>query len=163
MKKVNQKQYVPALKWIVKLLKKEKIKFNILGGLAAYVYGSKRIINDIDISMNYKDMKKLTEIAKKYVVEEPWNITSPKSLWKGYYMELNYKGIAIEIGASKNIKFFNKKIKKWENFPDGLDKSINKKVFGLVVPVMPRKNLIQYKKKLGRKMDLVDLKNLEDK
>ena len=47
MKKVNQKQYVPALKWIVKLLKKEKIKFNILGGLAAYVYGSKRIINDV--------------------------------------------------------------------------------------------------------------------
>ena len=161
MKKIDQQKYKEALKWIVKILKKENIRFNILGGLAAYAYGSKRILFDIDLSMSYKDMKKLTKITKKYVVEEPWKGTSSTSLWKGGYMELNYKGIAIEIGETENTKFLNKNTKKWEKFPDGLKNSINKKVLGLILPIMPKKDLINYKSKLKRDVDLIDLKNLK--
>ena len=149
-KEVNQKAYIHALRWIVKILKRNKIKFNVIGGLAAYIYGSKRMLVDIDLSMSYNNMEKLTKIAEKYVVEKPWNGTSSTSQWGGYYMELNYKGIAIEIGEAKNTQFLNKKTKKWERFPDGLEKSVNKRIFGIIISVMPKENLIRYKKKLGR-------------
>ena len=160
MKKINQKTYRQALKWIIGVLKDNKIKFNILGGLAAYSYGSKRMLIDIDLSMSYKDMNRLTKITEKYVVENPRSGTSSTSLWKGYYMELNYKGIAIEIGEAGKTFFFNSKSKKWEKFPDGLNQSVNKKLFGLSLPVMPKKNLISYKSKLNREVDILDLKNL---
>ncbi len=160
MKKINQNSYKQALRWIFKILKKEKIKFNVLGGLAAYTYGSKRMLVDIDFSMSHRDMIKLAKVAENYVVERPWNGTSSTSLWRGYYMELSYKGIAIEIGEAKNTEFFNTKTKKWEKFPDGLKNSVNKKIFGIMVPVMPKKNLISYKSKLNREVDIFDVKNM---
>lgn len=158
MKQVNQIKYKEALKWIAKILKDSKIKFNVLGGLAAYAYGSKRMLIDIDLSMSFNDMKKLGGLAKKYVVEAPEKTLS--NLWKGRYMELDYKGIAIEIGEAKNTKFFNIKSKKWEKFPDELSSSKNKKVLGVTIPITSKKNLIEYKSKLGRDVDIIDLKNL---
>ena len=59
MKKINKKLYIRALKWIVKILKNKKVKFNILGGLAAYSYGSKRMLIDIDLAMKNKDFQKI--------------------------------------------------------------------------------------------------------
>ena len=160
MKKVNPDSYKQALKWIVGILKKNRIQFNVLGGLAAYAYGSRRMLIDIDLSMSRKNMEKLSKLTERYVVEFPWDIASSTSLWKGYYMELNYKGIAIEIGESENTQYLNKKTKKWERFPAGLRESVTKKVLGVNVPVMPKNNLISYKSKLMRKVDVIDLKNL---
>lgn len=161
-KKINQNNYKQALKWIVKILKENNIKFNVVGGLAAYAQGSKRMLVDIDISVIFKDMKRLTKLAKDHVIEKPWNGTNSTSQWRGYYMELNYKGIAIEIGELSKSQYFNKKSGKWEHFPDDLKYSVNKKVFGLIVPVLSKKKLIDYKSKLRREVDLIDLKNLKN-
>lgn len=161
MKKVNQKKYKKALKWVVEILRRNKIKFNVLGGLAAYAYGSKRMLVDIDFSMSYKNMKKLAGLTKEHVVEFPEKVS--EDLWKGGYMEINYKGIAIEIGEAGKTKFFNSKLKKWEKFPEGLAISKDRNVLGLNIPVMPKKNLIKYKSKLGRDVDIVDLSNLKIK
>lgn len=40
-----------ALKWIVGILSKLEVPYRIGGGFAAHVYGSNRLINDIDISL----------------------------------------------------------------------------------------------------------------
>ena len=127
MKKINQRKYIEALKWIVKILNDNKIKFNVSGGLAAYVYGSKRMLVDIDISMSYRDMLKLTKITNEYVIEKPWKLSGINSNWKCYYMELNYKGISIEMGEAKKAEFFNKQSNKWEKFQEGLENSVKKK------------------------------------
>ena len=160
MKKINQRKYIEALKWIVKILNDNKIKFNVSGGLAAYVYGSKRMLVDIDISMSYRDMLKLTKITNEYVIEKPWKLSGINSNWKCYYMELNYKGISIEMGEAKKAEFFNKQSNKWEKFQEGLENSVKKRIFGIIIPVMPKKNLIDYKSKLNRKVDIIDLKNM---
>ncbi len=161
MKKINQQSYKKALKWIITILKRNKIKFNVLGGLAAYSYGSKRMLFDIDFSMSYKDMLRLSKIAKSHVVEKPWRGLSSTGQWKGGYMELNYGGIAIEIGEAGKTPILNAKTKKWEKFPDNLSKTINKRVFGMVLPIMPKKSLISYKSKLMRDVDKIDIKNLK--
>ena len=69
---MEQKTYKEAVRWIVELLNKNKISFNIIGGLAAYAYGSKRRFKDIDLSMRLKDMKKFAKLASDYVTEKPW-------------------------------------------------------------------------------------------
>jgi hypothetical protein len=76
-------------------------------------------------------------------------------------MEFKYKGITIEVGGDKGCKMFNSKTKKWENMKDGLTKPTIKKVLGLNLPIIPKKNLISYKTKLKRKVDLIDLKYIK--
>jgi len=41
-----------------------------------------------------------------------------------------------------------------------LSKPVIKKVFGLNLPVIPKKKLISYKSKLMREVDVIDLKSL---
>ena len=159
----KQELYKQALSWIIKTLQRNKIKFNIIGGLASHAYGSKIRFNDIDLSMNLRDMKKLERLKKDYVIVRPWNGTSSNNIWKGYIMKLNYNGITIEITESENTKIFNKKSGKWEKFPAGLKNSVIKNILGLKVPVMPKENLIDYKSKLGFPNDKLDLKHLISK
>ena len=70
-KEIDQKSYEKTLKWIVEILKRKKIRFNVLGGLAAYAYGSKRMLVDIDLAMINEDFQKLLPEVKEYVVEPP--------------------------------------------------------------------------------------------
>lgn len=158
MKKINQKVYGQTLKWIVGILEAKKIRFNVLGGLAAYAHGSKRMLVDIDLAMRNKDFQKILPDVKNYVVEPPH--FSKSENWQCYFMELEYKGITIEIGGDKGSKMLNSKTKKWQKLGDGLSKPVYKKVFGLSLPVISKKELIEYKKKLMRDVDIIDLKNL---
>lgn len=158
MKKVNQKSYEQTLKWIVGILEKKKIRFNVLGGLAAYAYGSKRMLVDIDLAMRNKDFQKILPDVKNYIVEPP-HFSKSENL-QCYFMELKYQGITIEIGGDKGCRMLNSKTGKWQKLGDGLSKPTIKKVFGLSLPVIPKKELIAYKKKLMREVDIIDLKNL---
>src|SRR3989344_3240371 len=155
---VDKKAYEKALRWIVGTLKKRKIKFNVLGGLAAYSYGSKRMLVDIDLAMRNKDFQKILPDVKEHIVEEPH--FSKSENWWCYYMELDYKGVTIEIGGDKGCKLFDSKTKKWVGLGDILSKPVIKKVFGLKLPVIPKKKLISYKSKLMREVDVIDLKSL---
>ena len=159
MKKINQRSYKKALIWIVKILRKHKIKFNILGGLAAYAYGSKRMLIDIDIAMKNENLRKIIPDVKDYLIEYP-HLSKSKN-WICYFMELRYKGITIEISGDKGCKMLNSKTKKWENLGDILSKPLNKRVLGLTLPVIPKKRLIAYKSRLMRKIDKFDIKNIK--
>jgi len=113
--KIDQKKYKKVLKWIVGILKNKKIKFNILGGLAAYAYGSKRMLVDIDLAIKNEDLQKLAYEVKDYLIEEPH--LSKSENWEGYYMEIEKDGITIEIGGNKGCKFLDPNTKKWTTFP----------------------------------------------
>lgn len=158
---IKEENYKKAVYWIVKLLNKNRVKFHFIGGLAAYAYGSKIRYNDIDLAMNLKDMNKLVEIAKDYVIEKPWNGTSSNKIWKGYVMRLEYYRIKIDVTEAKFTKIFNKKSRKYEKFPSDLQNPTFKKIFGLNVPIMQKNKLIKYKSKLKFPNDLIDLKYLK--
>ena len=159
MKPINQNSYKKALKWIVEILNKRKIRFNILGGLAAYAYGSKRMLVDIDLDMKNEDFKKILPDIKKYIVEMPH--FSKSENWQCYFMEFKYKGITIEVGGDKGCKMLNLKTGKCENLGDVLSKPTYKEVFGLKLPLIPKKKLLTYKAKLMRDVDKIDIKNLK--
>ena len=55
-----------ALKWIVNILKTNKVPFRISGGLAVKIYGSKRDLDDIDIDIPDK------AIIKRKISGECW-------------------------------------------------------------------------------------------
>ena len=150
--------YRKALSWITKILKKKKIKFNVLGGLAAYSYGSKRSLWDIDLIIKNQDFKKILPDVKNQIVERPH--FSKSRNWQCYFMELKYLGKTIEIGGSQNCKILNSRTKKWQKV-NLLSKSTRKKVLDLNLPIIPKQQLISYKSKLNRQVDRLDIQNIK--
>ena len=51
MKPILTSQTIEGLRWIVEILNRNHIPYQLVGGLAAKIYGSARDINDIDIDI----------------------------------------------------------------------------------------------------------------
>jgi hypothetical protein len=155
----NAKQ---ALRWIVAALEKRGVRYQITGGLAAKIYGSKRKLADIDIAIPEKDFPKILPDVRKYVQFGPASVRGKK--WRAErYMKLNYQGQVIELDGAYKTKIFDKKAKRWVKYGIDLTKAKRKTIYGLRIPVIPKKSLIRQKKILSRKVDKSDLLYLEKK
>lgn len=147
-----------AFKWIVGVLKKHRIPFEISGGLAARAYGARRPLADIDININEKNYKKMMKEVSSYLKFGP-GVYKDKH-WNLKLMTLCYKGQYIDIAGVTHAKIFNSINKKWVMLRNHPARASMKKVYGISVPVENKKELIAYKKKLLRKVDGEDLKDI---
>ena len=144
--------------WIVSLLRKHKIPFHISGGFAANIYGSNRPLADIDIEISDDKIFKIQKDVKKFIIYGPKRHKSKQ--FDLLLMTLKYKGQEIDICGINSQKLFVKTTKKWEKEKIDLSKAKRKKVYDLIVPVVPLKDLVNYKKKISRDVDIQDVKNL---
>jgi len=147
-----------ALKWIVNILRKNKIPFEITGGFASRIYGSKRPLADIDIDVSDKAILKIKELTKKYIIYGPREYKDKN--FDLPLMTLKYKGQKIDISGKDSEKIYNKKKKKWIKEKINLSHVKIKKVGNLILPIVPLKELICYKKELGRNVDKKDVRDL---
>src|SRR3989344_318130 len=102
-----------ALKWIVNILRKHKIPFEIRGGFAAKIYGSTRELADIDVQIKNTKIESIILDIKNYVIFGPKRYKDRN--WDLLLLTLRYKGQVIDISGLGSIKIFNKINKKWEN------------------------------------------------
>lgn len=148
-----------AFLWITDILEKFGIKYKISGGFAARVYGVNRELADIDIEVKDEDIRITKEQVKPYIMYGPKRYLDEN--WDLELMTLNYEGQEIDI-AGTGAKIFNKEKGKWEDCSGNLDTIEMKEVFGKKVPIESLQSLIAYKSKLGRKVDLEDVRQLQE-
>lgn len=146
-----------AFHWIIDILEKHNIAYKITGGFAARVYGVDRELADIDIEVADSDVRAIQEEVASYVVFGPARYVDAD--WDLELMTLNYEGQEIDI-AGNDAKIFNKQNRQWEDCFGDLTTVEMKEVFGKVVPVESRETLVAYKKKLGRAVDVEDVRQL---
>ena len=144
-----------ALLWIVSILNNKKIPFQISGGFAAKIYGSPRELNDIDIDILDENFPDIFEDVKQYIIYGPENYKDEK--WDALLMTLNYEGQDIDITGTTNGKISNKDKSVWLQYPCDFNKVIYKEVFGITVPVIPKEDLINYKRELDGEHQLIDI------
>lgn len=148
-----------AFHWIVGLLKKHNIPFQISGGFAARVYGVNRELADIDIGIPDDRFEDILEEVKTYLIYGPEHYLDDE--WDLKLMTLRYEGQKIDIAGRDNIKIFDKQQNEWVPAHRDLTISEDMEVYGVIVPVIPKEALIAYKKKIGREVDIEDIKQLE--
>ena len=153
--KKNSKE---ALQWIIKILRTQRIPFRITGGLAANSYSSKRKLFDIDIDIPDKALISLVPLFKNDKIIGPKHYHDPE--WDVNYISVDYYGLPIDLIGSDSQKIFNKNTKQWEDFKINFSNVKKKKMFGCFVPVISKMELIDYKAKIKRKVDLLDLQFL---
>lgn len=75
-------------------------------------------------------------------------------------MTIRHNGQEIDFSGADSTRLYDSKNKKWTKSYSNLSKAVHKKVFGVIVPVTPKQDLIAYKSKLLRKVDKLDIKAL---
>ena len=159
-----QEKTINALYWIVEILNKNKIPYRIGGGFAAHVYGSDRLINDIDISLSGKYfpliMKEISEYIKsgpKYYLGEKWDCD---------YLSIKYYDQKIDMTDIDTLRMSNKEQTKWFQTKDHFRKFPNviKMVEGIEVSLIDPRDLVAYKRELAdeeHKYQLIDIEAVE--
>ncbi|MBS0289286.1 MAG: hypothetical protein JSS07_04515 [Proteobacteria bacterium] len=150
-----------ALIWITDLLNELNVPFQIQGGLAAKAYGAKRDLVDIDIDIPYEGFNKIVDRVRPHIIYGPSQYKDDN--WDLYLMTLSYEGQEIDLTDGKHVKVYNSITNEWIDFATDFSNSCYLDALGVKVPVIPRKDLIAYKKIVGRPVDLSDIQEIDEK
>lgn len=147
-----------ALIWLKGILESNHVHYQIVGGLAAHIHGGTRPVADIDLYIPKEEVKRLLPLVSQFIskplshyVEEGWDLE---------YLQLIYQGQKIEIGLSPGTKIKSSNSGSWVELPTDFSKSVLKSYLGVVLPTMPVAELVEYKRILGRPVDLIDIDEL---
>lgn len=149
-----------ALKWIVSILRKHNVPFQISGGFAANIYGAKRSINDIDMNIPEDKMEIILPDIEKYITFGPADYKDEK--WDLKLITLNYNGQEIDIGGAFDTKIFDDKKKVWVHFPAKVETAQTHTVYGIEVPIVRPQDLIEYKKLLSGEHQKTDITAVQE-
>ncbi|MDN3699138.1 MazG-related protein [Vibrio cortegadensis] len=147
-----------ALKWLKGLLDAESIEYQIVGGLAATIHGGSREIADIDLYIHDSDVNKLLAHVSQFISKPLTRYTEYG--WDLEYFQLVYQNQKIEIGLSQNTKIQSALDGSWYPLEIDYSASVEKAYQGIILPVIPVHHLIEYKRILGREVDLIDIQEL---
>jgi hypothetical protein len=150
-----------AFKWIIGLLQKNKIPYQLSGGFAARIYGSNRPLYDIDIEIPDKYFDKLLPYVKDYLVYGPQRYLDES--FDLLLMTLKYQGQKIDISGCETDRLFNHQTNQWEFCDTKINDVVEKELYGLTVPVIKLPDLVAYKEKIRRPIDLEDVKAILQK
>ncbi len=145
-----------ALKWMVELLNRKNIPYQISGGFAAKIYGSKRPINDIDFDIPENRFTDILDEVKPYIINELTHYVDGK--WDLQVMTLVYQGQEIDIGGAYEAKVSTKDRTSWISIPADLSKVRKIEVGGIIVNVISPERLIAYKQHLDGDHQIEDIK-----
>lgn len=148
-----------ALRWIIHLLEKNKIQYQIVGGLAAKAYGATRELADIDLYVLGRDFQKACLLANDFLIWGP-EVWKSKE-WDCQFVKIMYQEQKIEIGNSDKTKRYDNEEKKWIKERIDYNKYNRKEILGVKCRVIPKAKLIEYKRKLNREVDSIDIEQMK--
>lgn len=147
-----------ALAWVVDLLRRHRIPFQAVGGLAARAYGATRPLVDLDF---YLPMERLPELLPEIAPHLVWGPEHHRDeSWDITFVKLSYAGQPIEFGDSADAYLFDRAAGAWTRQEIDFQRSEWREVLGVRVPVIPRTELIAYKRQLDRDVDRLDLEEI---
>ncbi len=152
----NQKE---SLQWIVSILQKHNIPFQISGGLAAKIYGSTRPLNDIDIDVPEGRITEIVDDVKDYIDFGPMQYTDEK--WDVYILALTRNGQDFDIGGAENAKIYNETTGAWDAIPTDPTDANWIEFAGMKLPVMQKEELVAYKSLLNGEHQQEDIKAIQ--
>lgn len=151
-----------ALKWIVGTLSENNIPYCIGGGMATYLYGSGRPVNDIDISVSGKYFSTIVPLVSDYIIAGPKHYKNDK--WDCTTLSLSYEGQDIDMTDADTLMMSkldgtgwikNKEI--YQKYPN-----VIKEFSGINVSLMDPRVLFEYKQELGGEHQEFDRKFLKE-
>ena len=148
-----------ALGWIISLMEAHSIEYQVVGGLAAKVYGATRELVDIDLYVSGNDFKRACLLASEFITWGPAQYKDDD--WDIEFTKISYMGQKIEIGKSEPAKRYDREISAWVDENIDYNDYVLGQYFGVTFKTIPKDKLIAYKRKLNREVDILDLQQMQ--
>lgn len=135
---------------IYRSLNAHRVKYVVIGGMAAILYGSPRMTKDLDLFIeatprNAEQLLKALEAAGMGTAA----LTTPEKILAN---EVTILQDIVRLDVLTSIKGLT--------FAEAWPKRVVKRIKGVAVPVVTLEHLIQAKRAAGRTIDLQDVKTL---
>ena len=148
-----------ALRWILGILEKHKVTYQISGGFAAKLHGATRELADIDIEVPHEVFSKIMDEVKPFIFWGPTRFQDEN--WDLVYAKIEYGGQKVDITDGGSLKIIDGKTKEVVLRKIDFSDFIEKEIFGMRVKVIPKEKLIRYKSVLGRDVDKLDIEQMK--
>ncbi len=156
---LNDESAIRALRWITDILHRRAVPYQITGGLAAKVYGSKRTLNDIDIEVPDARIVDIIEDIRQWIVLGPELYRDER--WNVALVMLQYHGQEIDVCGSDGVTICDARTGHWISCASDLSLAEHHKIDDMIVPVMPPHFLATYKRMLVGSHQLIDIEAIE--
>ena len=148
-----------ALRWIVSILDRNRVSYQVVGGLAAMAHGGTRPLNDIDLYAPLSGQSRLLADVRECTVWGPERYRD--DVWDLVFMKIDFDGVRIEIGdTTSGPRYFDARHRCWTAQRVDFRRSRTMEVLGVPVNVMPLGDLLDYKRALSRPVDRQDIEEL---
>lgn len=149
-----------AARWIADLFGQKGIPYMVVGGLAARAHGGARPLADIDLYVPTRALDTVAGLAHGHLVRPPGHHVGDQ--WDIVFMQLEYAGQKIELGGADHVRIASGATGGWTTQHIDLGAAVWMETgLGVAMPVMPRNDLMAYKRLLVRAVDLEDIAELE--
>lgn len=132
-----------GLRWIADILERHRVPFQLTGGLAAHAYGATRPIHDIDLDIPEDRFEEVLAEVRPYVIYGPEHYRD--KVWDLMLMTLNYHGQEIDLGGAYDTRILDEKTGEWHDCRADLAATQLMTVCGVTVPVVSKRELMEYK------------------
>ena len=140
-----------AFGWVLPVLQRIQVPYQVSGGLTPKVYGSTRPLIDIDIDIPDSAFEAIMAEVGKYVVFGPHYWTGEG--FKVFLMTLNYHGQIVDIGGSNLTKIWHKSKHRWTPLKSNFLDVTWKRILDKRSKVIPEEDLVAYKDASSKKPD----------
>ncbi len=140
------------------LLDECAIPFQLTGDVAAAAYGAQRPIRSVELFIAAEHVPALLRRAEEHVVDYPWRRRD--DAWDRVALSLLFDGVTIDVCIAEAARFREAATGAWRGAAIDPEASVTMRVRGVEAPVMPRKQLLDQKRRLGREVDRQDLQDL---
>lgn len=148
-----------VLAWITATLQGLEIPFQATGGLAARCYGARRPLHDLDFYVPGRTLPILKDAWNDHITFGPSHFKDDH--WDLVFMKLDYLGYQIEFGDADQTKYYDSQSGSW--FKVDINFAASNRIIyeGVELPVMPKKQLLEYKVRLDREVDRIDIREIQ--
>jgi hypothetical protein len=160
LKTMQHPRLEEAFHWIVGILRKHDMPFQLSGGMAAHVYGSGRPINDIDIEVPNARLAELVPDVREFLEEGPFHLVDER--WDLDIMVLNYHGQILDMCGDKPVRICDARTGTWCDMPSDLSTARMMTVFGVEIPVVDPEKLADYKVMLAGDHQKIDVAAVQE-
>jgi hypothetical protein len=147
-----------ALRWIIDAFARLDAQYQVVGGLAARAYGATRPLIDLDFYVRSVDLPRvLASVADacvwgpEHFKDENWDVT---------FAKLEKHGVQIELAQAEGARYYSRDAARWMDQDVAFDDSQLRSVLGTEICVMPKNQLVAYKRALNRPVDRLDLQEM---
>lgn len=156
--RVGESKQKRALRWIAGVLEAAGVPYQVVGGLAARAYGAARPLADIDLYVPGGRLEEIAPFVEEHVTFGPGRVVSDE--WDLTFMALEYEGQIVELGGADSVWIYDQQAHEWAEQRIDFSTSELRDIYGVTVPVMPRAQLVAYKQRLARDVDLQDISEM---